>query len=271
MLKKYRIDDNKEFFNCKLSLIQKTFNNINSLFETHSVEKLYAMYKCDKQLYSRKCECEKILCSKSGYENHIKTCKVKPYIDEINSVKSVVSNIAEMEKDMLDLCEELILNSIVTKDYKETGNYICDCTRAFETRSGLWKHQKQCDAIVKIDIKKLKALLRQKFSSDDRQQFTKKSENINSVNTNSDKNVTEIDFDDMEEYDIDSKYICNCGKRLNSRQTLHTHKKICNGIDVKALQIKKLTVEMKETKKTLSSMQQVIDHMKSAQNKQLKK
>lgn len=274
MLQKYRVDENKEFFKCKLPLIQKTFNDINSLFEIHSVEKLYAMYKCNKQLYSRKCECDKILCSRTGYNNHIKTCKVKPYIDEINNVKNIVSDIAETEKTMLDLCEELILESIVTRKFHKTGNHVCECTRSFDSRQGLFRHRQKCDMTVQIDIKKLKELLKQKYSVNYSQQINKNSEVENSktndkkpITQHLEHNMIEIDLNEFEDENINSAHICNCGKHLNSRQALHAHKKVCNGIDVKSLQIKKLNIDMNETKKTLNTMQQVIDHMKSVQNK----
>jgi hypothetical protein len=74
----------------------------------------------------------------------------------------------------------------------------------------------------------------------------------------------EIDIEDIHENaNISSekimhkKYECECGKRLNSRQALWAHKKICDGIkiiDEKELEIKELKIEIAEMKELITKL-----------------
>lgn len=88
------------------------------MFSKYSIKDLYKIYNIKEQLYSRKCGCDKILYSQVGYNNHIKRCKIKPYIEEINDIKHIITNITNQEQ----LSEMLINDKLQTNMTKKCDN-----------------------------------------------------------------------------------------------------------------------------------------------------
>jgi hypothetical protein len=66
--------------------------------------------------------------------------------------------------------------------------------------------------------------------------------------------LTEIETNNTNIVTIEKRHVCGCEREFNSRQALYAHKKVCKGIDLKSLQIQKLTSEMESIKKTLAEL-----------------
>ena len=180
-------------------------------------------------------------------DNYEARKKEQEYFESLNATLNSIEPFPKKKNNLISQNKEDAIVEIQqeTETSNSTNNFECKCGKKYKDRSGLWKHNKKCNANSNSNSNKL-------------ENYECSCGKTYKIKQNLENHFINCDLYQKLENNIKKENNCNCGKKYKNRSGLWKHQKICDGI--------KPTENNKLIGKLLEVMKEKEEAMKEKEN-----